>query len=220
MNMSNSEVIIWLVAGTLSYLVGAVPTGLLTGLAKGVDIRKIGSGNIGATNVLRALGKGWGLFTLVIDALKGLVPVLLFPMVAEKITGRVQTSELSLLCGVLAVMGHNWPVYLGFKGGKGVATSTGALVGLAPWCALAGFGVWLLVFLSTRYVSLASISAAVAICVLAWVTTMKDGFVLPLVLTLLAIILIWKHRENIGRLLRGNENRIELRKKKGLEGTP
>jgi glycerol-3-phosphate acyltransferase PlsY len=121
---------------------------------------------------------------------------------------------------VLAVMGHNWPVYLGFKGGKGVATSTGALVGLAPWCALAGFGVWLLVFLSTRYVSLASISAAVAICVLAWVTTMKDGFVLPLVLTLLAIILIWKHRENIGRLLRGNENRIELRKKKGLEGTP
>ncbi len=218
--MSNSGVIIWLVAGTLSYLVGAVPTGLLTGLAKGVDIRKIGSGNIGATNVLRALGKGWGLFTLVIDALKGLVPVLLFPMVAEKITGRVQTSELSLLCGVLAVMGHNWPVYLGFKGGKGVATSTGALVGLAPWCALAGFGVWLFVFLSTRYVSLASISAAVAICVLAWVTTMKDGSVLPLVLTLLAIILIWKHRENIGRLLRGNENRIELRKKKGLEGTP
>lgn len=218
--MSNSEVIVWLGAGTVSYLVGAVPTGLLTGLAKGVDIRKIGSGNIGATNVLRALGKGWGLFTLVIDALKGLVPVLLFPMVAEKITGRVQTSELSLLCGVLAVMGHNWPVYLGFKGGKGVATSTGALVGLAPWCALAGFGVWLLVFLSTRYVSLASISAAVAICVLAWVTTMKDGFVLPLVLTLLAIILIWKHRENIGRLLRGNENRIELRKKKGLEGTP
>jgi len=220
MNMSNSEVILWLGAGTVSYLVGAVPTGLLTGLAKGVDIRKIGSGNIGATNVLRALGKGWGLFTLVIDALKGLVPVLLFPLVAEKITGRVQASELSLLCGALAIMGHNWPVYLRFKGGKGVATSTGALVGLAPWCALAGFGVWLIVFLSTRYVSLASISAAVAICVLAWVTTMKDGFVLPLVLTLLAIILIWKHRENIGRLLRGNENRIELRKKKGLEGTP
>ena len=197
-----------------------MPTGLLAGLANGVDIRKVGSGNIGATNVFRALGKGWGLFTLAIDALKGLAPVLLFPAVAEKVTGQEPASELALLCGALAIVGHNWPAYLRFKGGKGVATSSGVLVALAPWCALAGLGVWLLVFLPTRYVSLASISAAVAICVLAWATMTKDGFVLPLVLTLLAVVLVWKHRENIKRLIHGTENKIELRKKREAGDVP
>ncbi|MCX7010247.1 MAG: glycerol-3-phosphate acyltransferase, partial [Kiritimatiellaeota bacterium] len=121
----------WLV---LAYLVGAIPCGLLIARLNGVDIRAVGSKNIGATNVYRCVGKGWGILTFVLDAAKGLVPALVFPMLGKSALPAFQSLEscFGLFCGVAAILGHNFPVYIGFKGGKGVSTSTGVLIGIAP----------------------------------------------------------------------------------------
>ncbi len=220
------ECLPWVIVGIGSYLLGSVPTGLLVTRAKGIDIRKVGSGNIGATNVFRALGKWWGGVTLFADALKGFVPAFVFPLLVKQFlwgsgVGAQSTVEstalgthLALMCSALAVAGHNWPIYLRFKGGKGVATSAGALIGLAPWAALAGFGAWLVVFIISRYVSLASISAALVIAVTAWFKYRDSGLAMPATLTGLALVLVWRHRGNIGRLLRGEENKIERRNRK------
>jgi len=198
----------WCVA---SYLLGAVPVGLLVARAKGVDIRKVGSGNIGATNVFRSIGKPWGIFTFVMDALKGFVPSFLFPFFSPE-----PGWPVGLLFGCLAIAGHNWPVYLGFKGGKGIATSAGVLMGVAPVEVLVGAGVWFAVFFTSRYVSLASIAAALAIPVAGWVRhDPQNGWALPVVLTVLGVLAVWRHRSNIERLRAGTENRFERKKKAG-----
>ncbi len=196
-----------------AYLIGAIPFGLLVARSRGIDIRRHGSGNIGATNVFRTVGKSWGILTLLLDALKGLLPTLLLPRTITMLTGATPHDALAVGIALLAVCGHNWPIYLRFKGGKGVATTAGALLGLAP--AVVGIGIlcFALVFTLTRFVSLGSIIAATVIPVVAWFIY-PDDWLLPSFLTLLGLMVIWRHRANISRLLAGTENRIELGKGK------
>jgi len=198
----------------LAYLVGAIPFGLLIARLKGVDIRAVGSKNIGATNVFRCVGKGWGILTFALDAAKGLVPALVFPMLGKSGLPVFQGLENSfgLLCGSAAILGHNFPIYLKFKGGKGVATSAGVLLGVA-WEAV-GFGLlgWVVLFAATRYVSVASIGAAVIVPLAGWWLYGKSGLFLPSALTLLGVLVIARHAKNIQRLLAGTENRFQFGK--------
>lgn len=203
---------IYSVCGVLAYLLGAIPFGLLIARAKGVDIRAVGSGNIGATNVFRALGKGWGILAFTCDALKGFIPASVFPLLAKTLWTFDGATVLPLVCACLAIAGHNWSVYLRFKGGKGVATSVGALIGLAPVAAGIGLLTWALVFVATRYVSLASIVAAIMVAGAVWIFYAQAGILLPCVLTVLCALLIWRHKNNIQRLLHGAENRLEFKK--------
>lgn len=193
--------------GLVSYLVGAIPFGLLVGLARGVDIRTVGSKNIGATNVLRSVGKPWGITTFVLDALKGFLPAAVFPIVGNVCGADFQSLEIAgLVGGACAILGHNFPVYLGFKGGKGVATSAGMVLGLAPQAVAIGLGVWAVVFYSLRYVSLASIVAALAVVGAGW--WLYDGYLLPVALTVLGVLVVLRHQANIKRLLNGTESRF------------
>lgn len=204
-----------------SYLLGAVPFGCLIARLKGIDIRQAGSGNIGATNVFRVVGKGWGLFTFFCDVLKGFTAAFFFPMLVKTLPAAAGTTQLlGILCACSAVAGHNWPVYLRFKGGKGIATSAGALLGIAP--VPLGFGLisWLIVFPLTRYVSLASIAAALVIPASGWFLHFRQsvlippGPLVPAILTLLGALGILRHKTNIQRLIRGTENRFGTGKKK------
>jgi glycerol-3-phosphate acyltransferase PlsY len=211
-----SPMLIYILAGIVSYLLGAIPFGLIVARFKGVDIRKIGSGNIGATNVFRSVGKGLGIFTFICDMFKGFVPALIFPLAAISAFEfpDEQKFPLALVCGCAAIAGHNWPVYLRFKGGKGIATSAGVLLGIAPGCVGIGIAVWMVVFLLSRYVSVASIVAAVAVGASSWWLYFKDSKLRPVALTILAALAIWRHKSNILRLINGTENRFEFGKKK------
>lgn len=204
---------IYSVCGVLAYLLGAIPFGLLIARAKGVDIRTVGSGNIGATNVFRALGKGWGILAFTCDALKGFIPASVFPLLAKTLWAFDGDVFLPLVCACLAVVGHNWSVYLRFKGGKGVATSVGALMGLAPLAGTVGLLTWALVFVAARYVSLASIAAATMVAGAVWIFYAQTGIILPFVVTVLCGLVILRHKSNIQRLFHGVENRFEFKKK-------
>ena len=204
---------IYSICGILAYLLGAIPFGLLIARAKGVDIRAVGSGNIGATNVFRALGKGWGILAFACDAFKGFIPASVFPLLAKTLWAFDGGAVLPLVCACLAIAGHNWSVYLRFKGGKGVATSVGALIGLAPMAAGVGLLTWALVFVAKRYVSLASIAGAIMASGAVWIFYAQTGILLPCVLTVLSALVIWRHKSNIQRLLHGAENRFEFKKK-------
>ncbi len=202
---------LWL---ALAYLVGALPCGLWLAKLNGVDIRAVGSHNIGATNVYRCVGKGWGLLTFVLDALKGLVPALVFPMLGKSALPAFQSLEgcFGLLCGVAAILGHNFPIYLGFKGGKGVSTSAGVLLGVAPAAVGLGALVWALLLVATRYMSLASLGGAVAVPAAGWFFYRGQGLALPVVLTLLGLLVIVRHHANLRRLLAGTENKFQFGK--------
>jgi glycerol-3-phosphate acyltransferase PlsY len=183
-----------------SYVLGSVPTGLWLGLRfRGIDIREHGSRNIGATNTMRVLGKGLGGAALAADILKGWVPVVLFAQAAA-------WPYLPLACGVAAILGHSFSLFLGFKGGKGVATSTGVFLGLLPIPTLIAAVVFGVVLAATRMVSAGSISAAVALCIAAFFVT--ESWVMRGIVALMAALVILKHRDNIKRILRGEENRI------------
>jgi glycerol-3-phosphate acyltransferase PlsY len=179
-----------------SYLLGSVPSGFIVGSMAGVDVRKRGSGNVGATNVARVLGKGRGALTLVADILKGWLPV----FVAERL-------ELSLLtvcaAGFAAFLGHIYSVFLQFGGGKGVATAFGVLLGLAPSSTVVSMAVFAGVFGASRLVSLASIAAAVVAPISAWAM----GYPAPVVvmIAVMAAMITWRHRANIQRLRAGTE---------------
>jgi glycerol-3-phosphate acyltransferase PlsY len=188
-----------------AYLFGAVPFGLLVAKSHGVDIRAKGSGNIGATNVFRVIGKGWGIFTFVLDALKGFIPAFFFPVI-----GNVD-PVYGVLFGFAAIVGHTFPVYLKFKGGKGVATSAGMLLGVAPLAVGVGFLSWIICMVVSRYVSLSSIVAAVVVAATVWIRGDK-ALVVNIALSVLAILVIWLHRANIKRLLNGTENRFGKKK--------
>jgi glycerol-3-phosphate acyltransferase PlsY len=193
---------------TLSaYLIGSVPFGLLIAKTKGKDIRKIGSGNIGATNVLRCLGKPLGITCFVLDVLKGYLPAALFPLV-----GKIDPS-FGILFGALAILGHNFPIFLKFKGGKGVATSAGVLLGIAPLAVLIGIAIWAAVFFISGYVSLGSIIAAVVVALIGWIRIDQYGLITAIALTLLGALAVWRHRTNIQRLIAGTENKFERKKK-------
>ncbi|HSR87485.1 MAG TPA: glycerol-3-phosphate 1-O-acyltransferase PlsY, partial [Pontiella sp.] len=163
-----------------AYLLGAVPFGLLVAKMHGVDIRSKGSGNIGATNVFRVIGKGWGIFTFVLDALKGFIPAFFFPVI-----GNVD-PVYGVLFGFASIVGHTFPVYLKFKGGKGVATSAGMLLGVAPLAVGVGFLSWVICMVVSRYVSLSSIVAAVVVAATVWIQGDK-ALVVNIALTMLAI---------------------------------
>lgn len=208
-------------AGLASYLLGAVPFGFLIARARGVDIRTVGSGNIGATNVFRCLGKKWGILTFVCDVLKGFIPAFLLPLLLSQASCEESCDIMPVVCGFMAVAGHNWPVYLRFKGGKGVATTAGALLGIAPVPLAAGLLCWIAVFGLFRYVSVASLTAAAVIPISAWclacqpwLPALNRGFFVPSVLTVLGALVAIRHKTNIKRLLEGTENRFEFGKKK------
>ncbi|MBN1670236.1 MAG: glycerol-3-phosphate 1-O-acyltransferase PlsY [Kiritimatiellae bacterium] len=199
----------------VSYLSGAIPFGFLFGLARGIDVREEGSGNIGATNVFRTVGKGWGVLTFILDVVKGFIPAFLLPLAVGRMTDAYgELPGLGVLFGIWAVAGHNWPVFLGFKGGKGVATTAGVLLGVAWESALIGLVAWLVIFLSVRYVSLASMSAALIIPAAGWWLYVGDDYFLrPVVLSLLGAVVIMRHHANIERLRKGTENRFRFGKK-------
>lgn len=188
------------VAVILSYVLGSVPTGLWLGLKlRGVDIRQHGSKNIGATNTFRVLGKGLGIVTLAGDILKGWVPVVLF--------ARLDAWEyLPVLCGLAAILGHTFSLFLWFRGGKGVATSTGVFLGLAPVPTLIAGGVFAIVFAATRMVSAGSISAAAAL--IAAVFFIATPVPVRVVAVLAAALVIVRHHANIRRILKGEESRL------------
>jgi glycerol-3-phosphate acyltransferase PlsY len=193
----------WLVA---SYLLGAVPTSYLAGrLFRGIDLREHGSRNLGATNLYRVLGWRYAIPVGLLDAAKGLVPVLVF-------APRVSSSELfALVCGLLAVLGHVFSVFVGFKGGKGVATAAGVMLGLTPAALGVAALVWALLVYLTGYVSVGSIAAAVIFPLAVYLIEPPDR---PAILWLdvaVAAAIVWLHRANIKRLLKGTENRFGRR---------
>ena len=203
-----------------AYLLGAIPFGYVISRARGVDIRQRGSGNIGATNVFRSVGKTWGVLTFICDFLKGFVAAFFFPLAAVHLAPSANPEILRVLCAFMAVAGHNWPVFLGFRGGKGVATSAGALLGIAWLAVLIGLGLWLAVFLLSRYVSVASMLTAAAIAGVSWPLYARHGLLTPIALTLLSIVIVWRHSGNIQRLLKGTEHRFEFRKKSPQSEAP
>jgi len=188
-----------------SYLLGAIPNGLLLARLKGINLQKMGSGNIGATNVFRCVGKGWGITAFILDAIKGFVPAFCFPLLLDVSTPPIW---LGLACGVAAVAGHNWPVWLKFKGGKGVSTSAGMLLGLAPAAVGIGFAAFVITLLATRWVSLASMVAAVAVAGSGIWLYGTENRLLAGALIVMGLLVIYKHRANIGRLLKGTEPHI------------
>lgn len=196
----------------VGYLFGSFPAGYFAGRLAGVDVRKAGSGNIGATNVLRVLGKKWGYPVFVIDALKGFAAVRVAFFLAKLWPAAQPYAEyLAILTAMMSVTGHMFPVWLRFKGGKGVATTAGALFGLMPWAVPCAFAVWYVVFQITRYVSLASIVAAISLPIIVslflhW--KFIDTRALVYFSLMIMVLVLWQHRSNFSRLLKGTEQRF------------
>jgi acyl phosphate:glycerol-3-phosphate acyltransferase len=195
-----------------SYLLGSIPFGYLAGRIAGIDIRKCGSGNVGATNVIRTLGKAYGYPVFIADFLKGFGAVKVSLLIATRGHSEWNSPEMfGIVAAISSVIGHSFPVWLDFKGGKGVATSAGALFGLAPVAALVGVAIWILTFWLTRYVSVASIAAAAALPFVILITTWLSRTASKLLFyssVCLAAVVIWRHRSNLSRLMRGTEPRF------------
>jgi glycerol-3-phosphate acyltransferase PlsY len=193
-----------------SYLLGSIPFGYLAGRLAGIDIRKAGSGNIGATNVVRVLGKSYGYPVFVLDFLKGLGAVKISVLIAMRLEWS-SPGIFGIVAAVSTVIGHCFPLWLKFRGGKGIATSAGALFGLMPLAMLIGAAIWILVFWLTRYVSVASVAAAVALpLVIAVMTRLNQSYGKALFYSSLciAVVVIWRHHSNLSRLMRGREPRF------------
>ena len=208
----------YIIAAISAYLLGSIPFGYLAGISRGVDIRTVGSGNIGATNVYRTLGKKLGIATFVLDVFKGVAATSVIPQSVWFMLGFEGTATLYMViaCGALVLIGHSFPLFLNFKGGKGVATGLGVTIGVAPHSAILGLAVWIAVFFATRYVSVGSIIAAAVVGIAVWLldNSYEPANVVPAVVSLLAVLVILKHRKNIARLINGNENRFDFSKRK------
>ena len=216
-----------------AYLIGGVPFGYLIGKMRGVDVRTVGSKNIGATNVFRTVGKKWGLLAFFCDVMKGMLPVLLTRCFILHDSSFLifdfssSPSSLPLYVGIACVVGHMLTPYITdekgrrFHGGKGVATAFGMLLGLVPALVGTAFGIFALVFACSNYISLGSITASAFLAVAIWFpilgTVGWHDVPQCVLVTLIALFIIWKHRANIGRLVRGNENKIYLFKKVNKE---
>ncbi len=208
--MQNMETLIpWLVMAILAYLAGCIPTGYWLGRLHGIDIRDHGSGNVGATNVFRCLGKKLGTLTLIVDALKGLLPALAIRIWLSSWFGDA-VHEASMMAAAMAVVGHVWPVTMRFRGGKGVATAAGGLLGVVPAAMGPAIAVWIMLFVLSGYVSLASMTAAVTVAVAAWIGYGAETQCIPAVVSVLAAIALWRHRANAIRLINGTESRFQV----------
>ena len=197
--MVASLAIVSVVAAVAAYLLGSIPTGPLLAQARGVDLRSVGSGNIGAANATRALGKTLGVATFVGDALKGLLPTLVARLLNFP-------TEAVAIVGFAAFFGHLYPIYLRFRGGKGVATAAGIFFAMAPMATLIALGVWILLFLPWRIVSVASLAAALAFPI----ALVAFGGPLPYLICACAVLafILYKHRGNIERLFRRTERKV------------
>lgn len=209
--------ILLLVLAVASYLLGSVPAGYLVGRMKGIDLRRHGSGNVGATNVVRVIGTGYGVAVFAFDFLKGFVPACwLAPLALAPGAGAWTRDAAALALGVAALLGHVFPIWLRFQGGKGVATSAGFCAGLC-WPAIAiAVAIWYAVLRFSRYVSVASMTAAVAfpLAFVAWVGPERafgERRLVTVLSVVLAVLIVYLHRANIGRLLRGEELRAGTR---------
>jgi len=194
----------------LGYFIGSTPIGLIAGKLKGIDIRKHGSGNIGATNVLRTLGKPVGITVLVFDIIKGVLPV----MFAR---GFVDDPIIHVATAMATILGHNFTFWLKFKGGKGIATTAGTMLPIAPIALLVAISLWIACFLITRYVSVGSIAAAVSIPIVQvlYYAFGSEKWNWPVLIYCIALsaLAIWKHRSNIQRLINGTEARFNKKTK-------
>lgn len=220
---------LWIRLGVMplaGYLVGSIPFGVILAAAKGVDLRKSGSGNVGATNVARVLGRRWGILCFVLDLLKGLLPALAAGWIltdgwaskpgAGEPSLAAQASWLGVGCG--AVLGHVFPFWLRLRGGKGVATSLGVVLGVYPYFTYAGlvaFGTWFVVTMGTRYVSVGSLTATAAF--VAFFALLNGGrltalWPMDILASAIAVLIFVRHRANIRRLLAGTEHKIGAKK--------
>ncbi|HEY9510628.1 MAG TPA: glycerol-3-phosphate 1-O-acyltransferase PlsY [Verrucomicrobiae bacterium] len=201
-------VLSYIVIAVAAYFLGSIPTGFLVAKAKGIDIRKVGSGNIGATNAFRVLGKPAGTFVLIADGLKGYVAAAwLCGLFSSWL--KIPAADLGtmhIVAGICAVLGHNFTCWLNFKGGKGIATTAGVYFALAPLAVGIAMVTWIIFALVSRYVSVGSIAAAVALSAAVWLT--QHNLLLGIVTTALSALAILKHKKNIQRLMNGTENRI------------
>lgn len=201
---------IYAIFAVSAYLCGSIPFGFLIGKMRGVDVRTVGSKNIGATNVYRTVGHAWGFLAFFCDFLKGFVPTLLAKLLFSDV------PYLALMTGVLCVVGHMWTCFMKFKGGKGIATGFGMLVALIPWLVLTCFGVFVVTVWISHYISLGSILAAAFLLVAVWFPILGNPGALGasgdlpqcILVALVAAFAIYKHRTNIGRLVKGCENKI------------
>ncbi len=214
----------WVFVIASSYLAGSIPFGLLVArLVSGTDIRKVGSGNIGATNVARTLGAKWGVLVLLLDALKGLLPVLLIPPLFAA-SDSPDFDHVCVLSGVATILGHMFPLWLGFRGGKGVATSLGVILVLAPWSTLIAVTAFALTFLISRIVALSSVAAATAFGVAQFTQLGSSAFTqekwsLTAFSIAVPLLIIARHWSNLGRILRGEEKKFQFGSKKNEETT-
>lgn len=202
-----------IVAGLAGYLLGSIPFGYLAGRFKGVDLRAIGSGNIGATNTGRALGFRWFVVVFLLDMLKGLAPVIAIAYLNNNWLDRALSADVALWAGIGAILGHSFPVWLKFKGGKAVATGLGVLLALHPVAAAIAFGAFLLITATFRYVSIGSVAAAFVAPIVFWLFEGSDVLNIPVIgrwffFIAAAIFIFWRHRANIARVMAGTEPRI------------
>ena len=190
----------------LAYFLGSIPFGLIIGrLVRGIDVRQHGSGNVGATNVFRVVGKKWGILVLALDALKG------YAAVAIPVWANAQVAPpVLILTGIVAILGHSFSIWLKFKGGKGVATSLGVFLGLAAYPTILAFAVFLLVFMVSRIISISSLSAAIVFPIILFCVYRSEALFIWLfpVSLLLAAFIFYTHRANILRLAKGEEKKL------------
>jgi glycerol-3-phosphate acyltransferase PlsY len=199
--------VIYFAAALVAYLLGSIPFGFIAGLIAGVDVREHGSGNIGATNTVRVLGKKYGYAVFVADTLKGFLAVRIALWLAQ--FDPSTSYFIGILAALFVVLGHSFPVWLRFRGGKGVAAAAGACLGLLPVATFIAVIVWLAIFFLFRFVSLASIVAAIALPISAWLLGNVADPILLGFSGLIAALIIFRHRSNIVRLLQGSEARFD-----------
>ena len=206
------RIVSYLTVVIAAYILGSIPTGYLVARAKGIDIRTVGSGNIGATNVFRILGNSAGIFVLVFEGLKGFAGCAwLVDAVIQAFPAGPEETEYLRIAGLAVILGHNYPCWLNFKGGKGIATSAGVLAALVPWALLIILSLWIILFALTRYVSVGSLAASFTLPFATWFTT--KSWTLTMVTGAMGVLAIYKHKANIQRLLNGTENRIGASKR-------
>ena len=195
----------------LAYLIGSIPTSLIVSKSQfNIDIRDYGSGNAGATNTFRVLGSRWGTFVMIMDMLKGLIAVKLALLLPYYIENEFERTNFQIGLGLAAVLGHIFPIWAEFRGGKGVATLFGLIIAISPWTALSCIGVFLLVLYLTRFVSLSSILASLAFPVFILIVFNVDNIAYRIFAIAVALLVILTHQKNIGRLLSGSESKVPI----------